>query len=90
MNSLKSKTVNFWYSVLHADLREAGAGPGDGQRLADEYPSYLNFHYYSKLSLIRLQLTRMSDNPDRNMENEKFCSQLSAYFKRTHDIYESR
>jgi hypothetical protein len=32
---------------------------------------------YSKPSLIR-----MSDNPDRNMKNEQFCSQLSTCFKR--------
>jgi hypothetical protein len=24
----------------------------------------------------------MSDNPDRDMKNEKCCSQLSTYFKR--------
>jgi hypothetical protein len=24
----------------------------------------------------------MSDNPDQSMKNEKFCSQLSKYFKR--------
>jgi hypothetical protein len=35
---------------------------------------------YSKPSLIRLQLFRMSDNPDRNMK--KCCSQLSTCFKR--------
>jgi hypothetical protein len=37
---------------------------------------------HSKLSLILLQLIRMSDNSDRNMKCEKFCSQLSTYFKR--------
>jgi hypothetical protein len=30
----------------------------------------------------------MSDNPYRNMKNEKFCSQLSTYFKKTRGIYE--
>jgi hypothetical protein len=25
-------------------------------------------------------------NPDRNMKNEDFCSQLSTYFKTTHGI----
>jgi hypothetical protein len=39
------------------------------------------FYLYSKPSIIWLQLIRMSDNPDRNMK-KKFCSQLSAYFKR--------
>jgi hypothetical protein len=24
----------------------------------------------------------MSENPDQNMENEKFCSLLNTYFKR--------
>jgi hypothetical protein len=24
----------------------------------------------------------MPDNPDRNMKNEKFCSEWSTYFKR--------
>jgi hypothetical protein len=24
----------------------------------------------------------VTDNPDRNMKNEKFCSQLNIYFKR--------
>jgi hypothetical protein len=38
---------------------------------------------YSKSSIIRLQLIRMSDNADRNMKNEKCCSQLSTYFKDT-------
>jgi hypothetical protein len=33
-------------------------------------------------SLIRLQLNRMSDNPDRNMKNKKWSSHLSAYLKR--------
>jgi hypothetical protein len=37
----------------------------------------LKLEYYSKPLLIR-----MSDNPDRNMKNEKCCSQLSTYFKR--------
>jgi hypothetical protein len=37
---------------------------------------------YSKLSIIRLQLIRVSDNPDRNMKNEKCCSQLDTYFER--------
>jgi hypothetical protein len=41
---------------------------------------------YSKPSLIRLQLIRMSDNPDRKMKNEQFCSQLSTYFKKTRGI----
>jgi hypothetical protein len=36
--------------------------------------------YYSKPSLMRLQLTWMSDYPDRNMK--RFSSQLSTYFKR--------
>jgi hypothetical protein len=36
---------------------------------------------YSKPSLIRLQLIRMSDNPDRNMKSEKCCSQLSTYYE---------
>jgi hypothetical protein len=34
------------------------------------------FCTYSKPSLIWLQSTRMLDNPDRNMKNEKFYSQL--------------
>jgi arginine deiminase len=33
-------------------------------------------------TVISLQLIRMSDNLDRNIENEKFCSQLSTYFNR--------
>jgi hypothetical protein len=37
---------------------------------------------YSKPSLIRLQLLRVWDNPDRNMKCEKYCSQLSTYYKR--------
>jgi hypothetical protein len=37
---------------------------------------------YSKSSLIRSELTRMSDNPVGNMKNEKLCSQLNTYFKR--------
>jgi hypothetical protein len=37
---------------------------------------------YSKPSLIRSQLIRMSGNPDRNMEYEILCSQLSTYIKR--------
>jgi hypothetical protein len=28
----------------------------------------------------------MSDNPDRNMKNEKFCSRLGTYFKDTWDL----
>jgi hypothetical protein len=39
--------------------------------------------YCSQPLLIRLQLIRMSDNPDLNMKNEKFSSQLSTYFKKT-------
>jgi hypothetical protein len=35
-----------------------------------------------KPSTIRLQLIRISDNADRNMKNEIFCSQLNAKFKR--------
>jgi hypothetical protein len=50
------------------------------QSPAYEYSWHLR--KYSKLSLIRLQLTWMSDSPDRNMKNEKLCSQLSTYFKR--------
>jgi hypothetical protein len=37
---------------------------------------------YCKPSLKRLPLIPVSDNPDRIMKNEKFCSQLSKYFKR--------
>jgi hypothetical protein len=29
----------------------------------------------------------MSDNPERNVKNEKFCSQMNTYFKR-HGIEE--
>jgi hypothetical protein len=36
---------------------------------------------YSKPWLGRLQLIRMSDNPDRNLKNEKCCSQSSTHFK---------
>jgi hypothetical protein len=36
----------------------------------------------SKPSLIWLQLIHVSDNLHRNMKNEKFCSQLSTYYKR--------
>jgi hypothetical protein len=34
----------------------------------------------------------MSDNPDQNMTNEKFCSQFSTYtyFKKTHGILRVR
>jgi DNA primase catalytic subunit len=31
---------------------------------------------------IKPSLFRILDNPDRNMKNEKFCSQLGTYFKR--------
>jgi hypothetical protein len=41
---------------------------------------------YSKPSLIRLQLIRMSDNPDGNMKNAKSCSRLSTYFKKRRGI----
>jgi hypothetical protein len=34
---------------------------------------------WSKPSIIRLQLIRVSDNEHRNMKNEKFCSQLGTY-----------
>jgi ribosomal protein S20 len=27
-------------------------------------------------------------NPDRNVKNEKFCSHLSTFFKKTHGILE--
>jgi hypothetical protein len=43
---------------------------------------FLCFHICSKPSLIQLQLIWISDSLDRNMKNEKFCSQLSTYFKR--------
>jgi hypothetical protein len=36
----------------------------------------------SKASLIHLQLNQMSDNPYRNKQNEKCCSQFNTYFKR--------
>jgi hypothetical protein len=36
----------------------------------------------SEPSLIRLQLTRVSDNPERNLKNDKFSPQVSTYFKR--------
>jgi hypothetical protein len=39
---------------------------------------YSNAYYYSKPSLIRLQLFRESDNPDQSMENDKFSSKLST------------
>jgi hypothetical protein len=32
----------------------------------------------------------MSDNPDQNMTNEKFCSQLNTYFKKTRGILRVR
>jgi hypothetical protein len=39
-------------------------------------------HTHSKLLIIRLRFTQMSDNSDLNMKYEKCCSQLSTYFKR--------
>jgi Ca2+-binding EF-hand superfamily protein len=36
---------------------------------------------YSKPSIIQLQLIQMLGNLDQSMENEKFCSQLSTYYK---------
>jgi hypothetical protein len=38
-----------------------------------------NKNWNSVNSLIQLQLIRLSDNPDRSMKNEQFCSQLSIY-----------
>jgi hypothetical protein len=40
------------------------------------------YEKYSKPSLIWLQLIWMSNSPDRNMKNEKCCSQSSTHFKR--------
>jgi hypothetical protein len=43
---------------------------------------------YSKSSLLRSQLIRMLDNPDRNKTNEKCWSQLSTYmYFRRHIVF---
>jgi hypothetical protein len=59
-------------NALYSKVRATGIEEKEENNLLIK--RYIQLIKYSKPSLIQLQLILISENPDRNMKNEKFCS----------------